>query len=328
MRLQWRHSGNEKSPLVPVGTRVNTFQASAPGRCGIVGNPSDIYGGVVVSCSLPVRATCRLTLGQTNGRPDDTRLWDAAMIRFPIQEPVDVHWQTDVPRSSGLSGSTALLAATLACVRATRGEANPLEDRTAFTELLRDIERNDANIVCGYQDAYMIVFGGLQRVDLAGKHPTQGGPPATLTPIDAPLPFLLITTGVERLSGSVHGPMVQRWVNGEKQVVDAMQRIGELGREGANALAKHDWETLARAMTENHQLVADLGGSGEPIDDLIHACKKHGAKAAKLAGAGLGGTVIALAEDPDELENRLKAEGYAKFLRPAIAPGLTLETPL
>ena len=29
---------------------------SAPGRCGIVGNPSDMYGGSVISCSISERA--------------------------------------------------------------------------------------------------------------------------------------------------------------------------------------------------------------------------------------------------------------------------------
>ncbi|GAG41883.1 unnamed protein product, partial [marine sediment metagenome] len=30
---------------------------SAPGRCGIIGNPSDMYGGSVISCSTQERAT-------------------------------------------------------------------------------------------------------------------------------------------------------------------------------------------------------------------------------------------------------------------------------
>ena len=31
---------------------------SAPGRCGIIGNPSDMYGGAVISCSTRERAYC------------------------------------------------------------------------------------------------------------------------------------------------------------------------------------------------------------------------------------------------------------------------------
>ncbi len=34
----------------------NPILASAPGRCGIIGNPTDMYGGSVLSCSIAPRA--------------------------------------------------------------------------------------------------------------------------------------------------------------------------------------------------------------------------------------------------------------------------------
>src|SRR6185312_4504670 len=69
-------------------------QASAPGRCGIIGNPTDIYGGRVLSCSVTARATCRLTMGETTELPEDLRLWKAAVARFPLDGPVKVEWST------------------------------------------------------------------------------------------------------------------------------------------------------------------------------------------------------------------------------------------
>ncbi len=306
------------------------IQASAPGRCGILGNPSDIYGGRVLSCSVPVRARCRLEVGNVEELPEDRRLWDAAVSRFPLREPIKVTWQTDVPRSSGLSGSTALLAATLACVLAFDKQKPDLRDpqtKIEFTELLRDIERHDANVMCGYQDAYMIVHGGLQLMDFEGKHPVNPGPPATLQSLDAPLPFLLVTTGVERLSGAVHGPMSERWMRGEKDVVEAIEAISQLADPGADALAKQDLRALALLMAENQRLIASVGGSGESVDRLIDHCLSHGALAAKLAGAGMGGTVIALTEDAEGLESRLRLQGYARFIRPALAEGLRYEQP-
>lgn len=305
-----------------------TYVASAPGRCGIVGNPSDIYGGNVLSSSIPARATCRLTLGEDHQLPEDTRLWDAAVARFPLEGPVRVEWSTDVPRSSGLSGSTALLAATLAAILAARGESPNFEDpkaKIAFAELVRDVERHEAGIMCGYQDAYMIIHGGLRYMTFRGKHPVNPGPPAVLESLDADLPFLLVTTGVERLSGSVHGPMAQRWLDGEPAVVEAIETIQRLGQEGADALKRGDLETLARAMTENHRLTASLGGSGEAIDTLIAHGLTHGAKAGKLAGAGLGGTVIFLTDEPEALEAALKSEGYQRFIRPEKTEGVRYE---
>jgi galactokinase/mevalonate kinase-like predicted kinase len=305
-----------------------TVQASAPGRAGILGNPSDIYGGTVLACSIPARATCRLEVSDSEQLPEDTRLWDAATARFPLRGPVKVTWHTDIPRSSGLSGSTALLAATLACVLKRAGHdldlASP-DARSAFAELVRDVERHEADIMCGYQDAYMIVHGGINLMNFAGKHPRHPGPPANLQSIDAPLPFLLVTTGVERLSGAVHGPMSERWLAGDQEVIAAIERIGQLAEPGAHALQNQDFAALAELMTENQRLIASVGGSGDPVEQLIARCLVHGAMAAKLAGAGMGGTVIALTDDPANLEAKLRADGYARFLRPARAQGVRYE---
>ncbi len=233
-----------------------------------------------------------------------------------------------MPQSSGLAGSTALLASTLACVLAARGEPTDLstpECRLLFSELVRDVELKDAGIVCGYQDAYMVVHGGLQLMDFSGKHPTGGGPCGVLKSLQAELPFLLITTGVERLSGSVHGPMVERWLSGENGVIEKMKRTGQLGFLGAAALEHGDLHSLAEIMEENQAITASLGGSGEAIDLVIHDAKACGAVAAKLSGAGMGGTVIALTADPQGLEDELRARGYTRFLRPSIEPGLRFE---
>jgi len=291
----------------------------------LVGNPTDIYGGRVISCSVPARAVCRLTLGEEMNLPEDLRLWNAAVARFPIEGPVAVEWSSTIPRSSGVAGSTALLAATMACVLRAVGKEPDLqtsEGLATFAELVRDVERNEADIMCGYQDAYMVVHGGLQLLNFAGKHPVNPGPHGRLTPLESPLPFLLITTGVERLSGSVHGPMSQRWVDGEALVRDSMLRIAELADIGLTAFSRQDWAALAEAMDENHRLIAALGGSGEPIDHLISRCKSHGALSAKLAGAGLGGTVIALTLDPEGLESALREDGYTRFMRPTISSGV------
>lgn len=289
-----------------------------------MGNPSDLYGGRVLSCSLGARATCRLTVGGEESLPEDRTLWDAAFGHFPVEGPCRVEWTTDISRSSGLSGSTALLAATVACLKMARGET--VTPDVEFAMRLRDVERE--KVVCGYQDAMMIVLGGLRLMDFAGKGPDVPGPLPTSRTIEAPLPFLLVTTGVERLSGSVHGPMIERWRQGDASVVKAMKALPDLAEFGAKALVEGDLKGLGELMDMNHRFVKSLGGSGEAIDALIARCKAHGALGAKLAGAGLGGTVIALTKNPENLEFALRHDGYSRFLRPEVAPGLTVETPV
>ena len=294
---------------------------SAPGRAGIIGNPSDMYGGCVISCSVPVRNRCTIEESVKWLLPDDTRLWDAAIQRFPVEGKYKVTWETDVPRSSGLSGSTALLAATLACILTVRGEELP-DDMRMFAELVRDIELREAGIVCGYQDAYMCVLGGLSFLDFHGKHPIDSGPLGSLIPAELPGQFLLVTTGVERLSGSVHGPIRDRWLSGDEAVRENMRELANLARVIS---VNKDIDVLAEAMTRNYQIIQELGGSGDDIDRLVQECLDNGALSAKLAGAGMGGTVIALCDDPAELQQRLTKIGYTKFLRPTPTIGLVRE---
>lgn len=303
---------------------------SAPGRAGILGNPSDIYGGQVLACGVAARNRCRLTVTKTEEGPEDPRLWTAARGRFVDLPPVRVEWSGDVPRSSGLAGSTALLTATLGALRAMT-ETGPT-GTGEFAEFVRDVERRDAGIVCGYQDAHMTVRGGLRLLDFAGKHPdTDGGPLPNAAREEweagRPLPFLLVTTGVRRLSGAVHAPVIDRWRAGDPFVRAAITEIGEMAEVGWRRLRAGRVNLVGAMMTRSHELVREMGGTGESVDRLVADCVAEGALGAKLAGAGGGGTVIATTEDPDGLERRLRTRGYERFLRlDPHGPGLLSET--
>lgn len=283
---------------------------SAPGRAGILGNPSDIYGGSVISCSTPVRNTCTIEESDEWDLPGDTTLWDAAIKRFPQNKKFKVTWESQVPRSSGLAGSTALLAATLACL------VEVHEDRREFAELVRDIELREAGVVCGYQDAYMVVLGGMKYLNFEGKHPIDSGPLGSAKDVTLPGQFLLITTGVERLSGSVHGPIRDRWLRGDAEVIHAMEELADIADQAKKGVSTND---LGHMMTRNFEIIQMLGGSGDSVDALVNDCLNNGATAAKLAGAGMGGTVIALTDNPQELEQRLREIGYTRFL--GLIPG-------
>ncbi len=78
-------------------------------------------------------------------------------------------------------------------------------------------------------------------------------------------------------------------------------------------------------MAENHAIQRDLGGSGPDNETLIEAALRHGALAAKLAGAGGGGTIIALHPDPAWLGQRLAEAGADRVLFPTVSEGVRVE---
>jgi galactokinase/mevalonate kinase-like predicted kinase len=223
-----------------------------------------------------------------------------------------------------------LVVALLHALLAWQGEHN-ITYRLA--ERARYIELNYLKVVCGYQDAYMCTFGGLNYMDFRGKQFYRAAEAelfATIEPLASyvpSLPFVLGFTGVQHASGAVHKPLRERWLEGEATVVSGYERITELARMGKKALLAADWPQLGRLMNENHAIQRDLGGSGESNEKLIAAALQAGALGAKLAGAGHGGTIIALwlHADSQPIEEALRAAGASAIYYPEPTSGVMLE---
>jgi len=322
---------------------------SAPGRAGIIGNPTDMYGGAVLSCSVGMRARVIVTLAselvlETGGQEcriasrDDLRprrdRFDLAraILDYMRLPPLKCHvrYESEIPLRSGLSGSTALVVALLQALLAWQGE---YPNRYQLAERARHIELNYLKVVCGYQDAYMCTFGGLNYMDFGGKQfyrQAEAELFATIEPLAdyvPQLPFVLGFTGLLHDSSQVHKPIRERWLEGEAAVAEGYRRITEIARMGKKALLTANWPLLGRLMNENHAVQRDLGGSGESNEELIAAALEAGALGAKLAGAGHGGTIIALWPWPDTtpLEGALREAGASEIYGLQMAPGVTIE---
>jgi galactokinase/mevalonate kinase-like predicted kinase len=308
-----------------------------------------MYGGSVISCSVGLRAcarvepapelvletrgeTCRIT-GREDIRPGGD-FFDVAraVLDYMHLPPLKcrVQYWSEIPMQSGLSGSTALVVAILRALLSWRG-TNLVP--YGLAERARYIELNYLKVVCGYQDAYMCTFGGLNYMDFRGKQFYRSEEAelfATIEPLGrylSELPFVLGYTGVQHASGEVHRPIRERWLEGEREVVEAYERITEIARKGKKALLLRDWDALGDLMNENHTIQRDLGGSGESNERLITAALDAGALGAKLAGAGSGGTIIALWpwDETESLEDALRGAGASEIYRLEVAPGVRVE---
>lgn len=324
--------------------------ATAPGRCGIVGNPSDMYGGSVLSISTRERARCEfapadaLHIASSDEaavlrsrddlalRGDKLDIARAALIYFEV-DPAAVKFSlalsTEIPMQAGMAGSTALVVAAVGALNHHFGrKLHPW----AIAETARKIEFRVMGVLCGLQDQHMAVFGGLNFMDFAGKEQLEqrdDEPFAVIEPLHLHVPrapLLTAHTGIRHHSGTVHKSPRQRWLEGEPLVVETYRRIAALARQGKRALLAGDWPALGALMNENHVLAAALGGSGPANDRLIEAALAAGAWGAKLAGAGGGGTIIALTDDPVRVGNALREAGADSLMTPEPSPGLMVDS--
>ncbi|MBW7997324.1 MAG: hypothetical protein FVQ81_12285 [Candidatus Glassbacteria bacterium] len=322
------------------------IEASAPARAGVIGNPTDGYGGSLISCTLGERARARisecdrieLSFGgeeSTIESEADLRLdggvFDIArsVVRYLriAERKFRLEGTSDIPFRSGLAGSTAMLAAVFGAIcRFVGREMTPYE----MAETIRYIELNYMDIQCGYQDQYMTVFGGINYLDFRAKEVYRDLSEevfATVEPLAAhlsELPFVLIHTGVQRVSGSVLRPVRERWLDGDPVVVDGYKEISELARLGKRALLLGDWEELGRLMNRNHEIQQALGASGKANDEFIELALEHDALGAKLAGAGGGGTIIVLHHEPEKMVAAFRAKGNPRVMTLNPGPGLTV----
>jgi galactokinase/mevalonate kinase-like predicted kinase len=332
-----------------MSSKQRRIVCSAPGRAGIIGNPTDMYGGSVLSCSVDMRARVMLmpasTLTLRTGeqecriasrddlRPQGDRFDLARAVLEYLRLPAlscRVDYESEIPIRSGLAGSTALVVALLQALLAWQNERRSWY---RLAEQARYVELHYLKVVCGYQDAYMCTFGGLNYMDFRGKQfyrQEEAELFATIEPLGPyvpELPFVLGFTGVEHASSAVHKPIRERWLEGETEVVRGYERITEIARAGKKAMLVGDWPLMGRLMNENHAIQRDLGGSGDSNERLIAAALQAGALGAKLAGAGDGGTIIALWPwaDASPLEEALRRAGASAIYRPRVAPGATVE---
>lgn len=324
------------------------IKVTAPGRAGIIGNPTDGYGGSLISCSIKNRAEVTiqsdkgLILESENRRKEliwrndyENKQDEFDIIRCVLRFlrlynlKARITFKSNIPVQAGLAGSTALLSCVLSAVLAYTGiKINKYE----LAEMNRTIELNYLKCQCGYQDAYMTTFGGLCYLDFRGKEYYKDYLEEIYAVVEnissyvKDLPFVIVHTGIKHNSGDFHKPLRERWLDGDEAVIKGYKEIACIAREGKKALIKQNWEELAYLMNQNHKIQSSLAFSGEQNEYMIKIAKENGALAAKLAGAGGGGTIIALTLEPERTKKALIKAGADKLLElDPKAKGVTVE---
>ena len=338
------------------------YRLTMPARINVLGNPADANEGdfATISVAVDIRAGAKVERAnrlilEALRRVDDQFISDLCLefgrndIPLPYDGQLDllkgavnrlhrysaefrvkfaqygVHigtW-TDVPRQSGLGGSSLFVLLALAGLREFYDLDRLVHNDFVLAELAQQVEAKDLGITCGFADRYVPLFGGVAYLDYRGKlhhKDVNHEPYATYERLDPwveDLPLVAISTGIERDSGHVHGRMRPRylqehdaWVGSggsPPPMVRLMSGAWETAWRGKIALLASDWESFGALMNENHRLVNDMmayccfeDGAGWANNLLIETALTNGALGAKLTGAGGGGSVFALVHPGQE----------------------------
>lgn len=322
---------------------MQSTEGRARPRVGLLGNPSDLYGGAVVAFTFEdfltrvnLEPADSLVLVPGEGapvpvvdglNPGDHRagaeLLAAAVRRFAAARPelglgdgaglrARLTFSTDVPRQAGLSGSSAIVIAALRAL----GRAFDVElDPFLVSELALTAEVEDLGIVAGPQDRVVQAYGGLVGMDF-----TRERAPASYERLDQDLLPPLILAWNEapgRDSGATHHDVYQRWQAGDPEVVAAMEAYPDLVSRGLAALRAGDRNGLADAVDENFDRRAALFPISGSDRELVQLGRSMGA-GVKFCGSG--GSVLVVPRSGtglEDLERGYRDAGYA-VLRPSV----------
>jgi D-glycero-alpha-D-manno-heptose-7-phosphate kinase len=310
-----------------------TITAHAPCRVDLAGGTMDIWplylfhpGAVTVNFGVSILTRCRIKPlpGQRiHLKSIDTACEEhfssldelcssrkykhplaACLLKFFAPDGgLEVETNSESPAGAGISGSSALMIATVAALA--RYTGRKLE-REEIRVIAQNAEAQLIHVPTGCQDYYPALYGGVNAIhlDVDGIHRE----PILLAPEELDARFVLAYTGAPRQSGINNWRVFQDHINGESRVYKNFERIGEIARQMHAALSQADWNEVARLLREEWKLrKTNAPGITTPvIEKLIKVATRNGAVAAKVCGAGGGGCVVFLTE-PDSRERVIQA---------------------
>ncbi|KAF8749346.1 hypothetical protein HU200_012676 [Digitaria exilis] len=309
------------------------LERRAYARVGLLGNPSDVYGGRALSFAFTdFYATVRLRPSpelliqphphhdlvafpslphlvsrlQSEGYYGGVRLLMAICKVFYnhcIQNNISLKpenftlsYDTNIPRQAGLSGSSAIVCAALSCLLDFY-DVRHLIKVELRPNLILDAEK-ELGIVAGLQDRVAQVYGGLVYMDFSKEHMDKLGH-GIYRPLDVNLlpPLYLIYAENPSDSGKVHSTVRRRWLDGDEFIILRMEEVAQLALDGHRALLQKNYAELARLMNRNFDLRREMFG-----DDVLGSVNIKMVEVARSVGAaskftGSGGAVVALCPD-------------------------------
>jgi galactokinase len=279
----------------------------------LIGDHTDYNEGFVLpaaiqlECVLAARPAERMAL-RTLDHVDEgwTRYVDAvaAEVGGGALEGVIA---SSVPPGSGLSSSAAL---EVACAIALHPELPKLELALACQRA----ELRATGVPSGLMDQLASLFGEEGQALLIdcrtnGVHPVQLPEGLALLVVDSALPRRLETSAYadrrrecERIARQLAvGSLRDATLDQVRDEPIARHVVSENARvlAAVAALERGDFELLGALFVESHESLRDDYRVSTPeLDELVAAFMKSGAYGARLTGAGFGGCVVAIADEP------------------------------
>ena len=124
--------------------------------------------------------------------------------------------------------------------------------------------------------------------------------------------LLLCDSGIHHATKALVGSVVKRSKQEKELFQNRLVDVREISNGVVRALKNGDDQDLGSLMSQNHELLRDIGVSHPKLDRLVAAANQAGALGAKLTGSGGGGCIVAVCTSPSSrssIEKKLRKNG-------------------
>jgi len=118
---------------------------------------------------------------------------------------------------------------------------------------------------------------------------------------------------------------VAKLLKSQPEKMEDIERIGNVTRAGATALSLGNLQAVGIAMNECHRLLQGIGVSDSDLDRMVEAALPT-SLGAKMTGAGGGGCMIALTQEPRRTAEAIEMAGGHTMVSRLGAPGVEIKT--
>jgi mevalonate kinase len=308
-------------------------RTSSPGKVILFGEHAVVYGEPAIALAVTRRFNM-LVESRRDGKGhtvDGHRMTKAhhSYFKYAVENyweggPLDIRTRSEIPSSSGMGSSAALTTSLMAAlVDMSDGDIDEERERIARQSFATEYGVQGRASPTDTSTATMGLGILLAKEPLDGLlwHVEKGGAEWYIHRVGVPkLTIVVGFTGIKGNTGELVAK-VRRYWEANNFAKETVADIGKLTMEGVKALEAGDKERIGQLMDRNHQLLTILGVNHDKLQRLVDAARPH-SYGAKLTGAGGGGSMIALTDEPEKVSKAIKAAGGEPFIAEIGAPGV------
>jgi mevalonate kinase len=308
-------------------------RTSSPGKVILFGEHAVVYGEPAIALAVTRRFNMQVEERKEGRghRVDGHRMTKAhhSYFKYAVENyweggALDIRTRSEIPSSSGMGSSAALTTSLMAAlVDMSGGDIDGERERIARQSFATEYGVQGRASPTDTSTATMGMGILLAKEPLDGLlwHVERGEAEWYIHRVEVPrLDIVVGFTGVKGNTGELVAK-VRRFWDSNNFAKETVEDIGRLAMEGVEALASGDKERIGQLMDRNHQLLSILGVNHERLQRLVEAARPH-SYGAKLTGAGGGGSMIALTDEPERVSKAIEAAGGEPFIAEIGAPGV------